>query len=90
MDTWCLTTFGRGTAKSTTHEWLTDSLASAAANQQIEGDAFTAVARTLPSRLKNYCSIARKDFEVTGTARKVNNAGIAEILAYVYQSKGKM
>ena len=82
MDTWCLTTFGRGTAKSTTHEWLTDSLASAAANQQIEGEAFTAVARTLPSRLKNYCSIARKDFEVSGTSRKVNNAGFAEILAY--------
>jgi hypothetical protein len=82
MDTWALTTFGRGTAKSTTHEWLTDSLASPAANAQIEGDAFAAAARTLPSRLKNYLTISSKQFEVTGTARKVNNAGMTELLGY--------
>lgn len=82
METWALTTFGRGRAKSTTHEWLTDSLAAPAANHNIEGDAFAAVARALPSRLKNYTSISRKDFEVTGTAQAVDNAGMAELLAY--------
>ena len=82
MDTYCLTTFARGTAKSTTHEWLTDSLASPAQNQQLEGDAFTAVARVLPSRLKNYTSISSKQFEVTGTARSVDNAGFADLMGY--------
>jgi hypothetical protein len=82
MDTWALTTFGRSRAKSTTHEWLTDSLGASAANHNIEGNDFAAVARTLPSRLKNYTSISRKDFEVTGTAQAVDNAGMATLLAY--------
>ena len=80
MDTIFMTRAGRGTAKSTTHEWLTDTLAAVnAKNAAIEGDAFGAVARTLPSRLKNYTQIARKDFEVTGTAQKTSNAGMREL-----------
>jgi len=83
MDTIFMTRAGRGTARSTTHEWLTDSLtAPSAKNAAIEGDAFTAVARTLPARLKNYTQISRKDFEVTGTAMKVSNAGMSELMAY--------
>src|SRR5574343_76267 len=82
MDTWFLTTAGRGRAKSTTHEWLTDTLTAAAANTAIEGNDFTAVARTLPSRLKNYTTISRKDFEVTGTTRAVDNAGMDDLMAY--------
>jgi hypothetical protein len=83
MDTIFLTRAARGTAKSTTHEWLTDTLVAASAtNAAIEGDAFAAVARTLPSRLKNYTQISRKEFEVTGTAQKVDNAGMRELLAY--------
>lgn len=82
MDTVFLTKAGRGTCASTTHEWLQDSLTAAAANAQIEGDAFSANARTLPSRLKNYTQISRKEFEVTGTAQKVNNAGMRQLLAY--------
>jgi hypothetical protein len=83
MDTIFMSRAGRGTAKSTTHEWLTDSLATVSAkNAAIEGDAFGAVARTLPSRLKNYTQISRKDFEVTGTAQKTSNAGMRELMAY--------
>ena len=83
METIFMTRAGRGTCKSTTHEWLTDSLATVnAKNAAIEGDAFGAVARTLPSRLKNYTQIARKDFEVTGTAQKTSNAGMRELMAY--------
>lgn len=82
MDTVFMTRASRGTANSTTHEWLIDSLASPAANAQIEGDAFSANARTLPSRLKNYTQISRKEYEVTGTAQKVTNAGMSELLAY--------
>lgn len=82
MDTIFLTRAARATAKSTTHEWLTDTLGTAAVNKQIEGDAFSATARTLPSRLKNYTQISRKEYEVTGTAQKVDNAGMRELLAY--------
>jgi len=82
MDTIFLTRAGRGTAKSTTHEWLTDSLAAAASNAQVEGDAFAAAARVLPTRLKNYTQISRKDFEVTGTANAVDNAGMSKLMAY--------
>ena len=82
LDTIFLTRAGRGTAKSTSHEWLTDTLTSAASNAQVEGDAFVAVARTLPSRLKNYTQISRKDFEVTGTTQAVDNAGMKSLMAY--------
>jgi uncharacterized protein DUF5309 len=90
MDAWFMSHAGRGTAKSTTHEWLTDSLTAASAtNAEIEGDAFSATARTLPSRLKNYTQISRKQYEVTGTAQKVDNAGMRELLAYHRARGGK-
>jgi hypothetical protein len=82
MDTVFLSRAARTTVKSTTTEWLTDSLAAPAANAQIEGDAFSATARGLPSRLKNYTQISTKQIEVTGTARKVDNAGMKELMAY--------
>lgn len=89
MDTVFLTRAARGTAKSTTHEWQIDSLAAPAKNAAIEGDAFSATARSLPTRLKNYTQIARKEYEVTGTAQKVNNAGMRELLAYHTMQAGK-
>lgn len=82
MDTIFMTRAGRGTAASTLHEWQTDSLAAAATNAAIEGDDFSAVARGLPSRLKNYLQISRKDIVVSGTSRKVTTAGFREVLAY--------
>jgi hypothetical protein len=81
-DTFFLSTVGRGRSKSTTHEWLTDTLTAAAANQKIEGDAFAADTRVLPSRLKNYTAISSKQIEVTETARSVNTAGFADLLSY--------
>src|SRR5574343_1569735 len=89
MDTFFLSNAGRGTASSTTHEWLTDSLTAATANKQIEGNAFSAQARSLPSRLKSYTQISRKEFEVTGTAQKVDNAGMKELLGYHTARAGK-
>jgi hypothetical protein len=82
MDTIFFTRAERAKAKSTTHEWLTDALTAATRNAAIEGDAFTAVARALPTRLKSYTQISRKDFEVTGTAQAVDNAGMRELMAY--------
>jgi hypothetical protein len=90
MDAWFMSHAGRGTAKSTTHEWLSDTLVAASAtNAAIEGDAFSATARTLPSRLKNYTQISTKSFEVTGTAQKVDNAGMRELLGYHTARAGK-
>lgn len=90
MDTVFMSKAGRGTARSTTHEWLTDTLTAASAtNAAVEGDAFSATARTLPTRLKNYTQIAKKEFEVTGTAQKVDNAGMRELLAYHTARAGK-
>jgi len=83
METWFMTRVARLKAKSTTHEWLTDTLTAASAtNAAVEGDAFSAQSRALPSRLKNYTQISLKNFEVTGTAQKVDNAGMRELLAY--------
>jgi hypothetical protein len=81
MDTIFMSGASRGSCKSTTHEWLTDALVAAANNAQIEGDDFSANVRTQPSRLKNYTQISRKDVQVTGTSRAVDNAGMADILA---------
>jgi hypothetical protein len=89
METVFMTRAGRGTAKSTTHEWQIDALAAPAKNAAIEGDTFTAGARALPTRLKNYTQIARKEFEVTGTAQRVDNAGMRELLAYHTARAGK-
>jgi hypothetical protein len=89
MDTIFLTNAGRATAKSTTHEWLIDSLVAAGANKQIEGDDFSSSARTLPTRLRNYTQISRKDIVVTGTARAIDNAGMREILAYHLARAGR-
>ena len=89
MDTVFMTGAGRGTAKSTTHEWQVDSLTAPAKNAAIEGDDFSATARTQPSRLKNYTQIARKEFAVTGTAEAVNTAGFRSQLAYHTMQAGK-
>jgi hypothetical protein len=82
MDTYFLTNAGRGTAKSTTHEWQTDALVAAAHNAAIEGDDFSANTRTQPTRLKNYTQITRKDIQVTDTARAIDAAGFADQMAY--------
>jgi hypothetical protein len=89
MDTFFFTNAARGTAKSTTHEWQTDALVAAASNAAIEGDDFSTNARTLPTRLKNYTQISRKDVAVSGTSREVDTAGMREILAYHTARMGK-
>jgi hypothetical protein len=89
MDTIFMTRAGRGTAKSTTHEWQIDSLTAPAKNAAIEGDDFSATARSQPSRLKNYTQIAKKEFAVTGTSEAVNTAGFRSQLAYHTAQAGK-
>lgn len=90
QDTWMINTIDRVAVKSTIHEWLTDTLTSpSSTNAAIEGDAFSATARTLPARLKNQTQISRKEFAVTGTSQKVDNAGMKELLGYHTARAGK-
>jgi hypothetical protein len=83
QDTYMISTVDKVAVKSTIHEWLTDVLtAPSSTNAAIEGDAFAGTARTLPARLKNQTQISRKEFSVTGTAQRVDNAGMKELLGY--------
>lgn len=74
-DTWCLSNLDKVEAKQPFHEWLLDSLASAATNRQIEGDdaAYTTIAAA--TRVGNQCQISRKTFIISGTLEKAVKAG---------------
>jgi hypothetical protein len=69
----------RAKATSVLHEHLTDSLANATANAQIEGDDGSAQAAIAVNRVKNYCQISTKTVIVTGTQAAVNTAGRNEL-----------
>ena len=51
---------GQGSCDNTLFEWQKDSLAAAAANQQIEGDDPGSLAVVEPTRLSNYTQISYK------------------------------
>jgi len=70
-------------------EWQTDTLASAAANKQLEGDdisSFDAVVATV--RLQNYAQISRKTIVLSATEEVVNKAGRRSELAYQIAKRG--
>lgn len=77
MDTYALSNFDKVDAQSTFHEWLSDNLAAAAANRQIEGDDPTYATAAPAERMGNICQISRKEFIVSGTLEVVNKAGRA-------------
>lgn len=71
-------------------EWLTDSLATAANNAQIEGDdvtSFTAVAA--PTRWDNYSQISTKNFIISRTENIVDKAGRDKEVDYQTLKKTK-
>ena len=76
-DTWALTNLDRIKANAVYHEWVMDSLAAAAANRQLEGDAVTYATVTAPIRVGNRCQISRNAFLVSGTLEAVAKAGRA-------------
>ena len=70
-------------------EWQTDTLATAAANKQLEGDdvtSFDAVTATI--RLQNYAQISRKTIVLSATEEVVNKAGRKSELAYQIAKRG--
>lgn len=74
--------FGKVKAKSVTHDWLTDSLASAAENKHIEGADYSFSKPGARTRLSNYTQIFVTDVEVSDTQRAVDTAGIEDEFAY--------
>lgn len=64
---------GKTEAIDTVHHYLTDTLATAAANAQKEGDDYTYTARTAPSRLTNIIQHIFTPFAVSDTQRDISH-----------------
>ena len=79
----------RGKASNRYFEWQTDTLATAAANSQLEGDTPSSATAVPTVRLFNTVQISSKTFEVSGTQQAMNPAGRADELAYQLVKKGK-
>lgn len=85
-----LSTFPRGKAEQTKHEWQTDSLANAStSNAQVEGDDASAAAVSATTRLSNYTQILTKTVQVSGTQRAVRAAGRKDELGYQLMKRSK-
>jgi hypothetical protein len=75
--------------KATRVDWQVDTLAAAAENAQLEGDATTTAATTATTRPYNYCQILKKTFRVTGTQEVTVSAGRESEEAYQKTKKLK-
>lgn len=81
---------GRGKAKNTYHEWQTDSLDAANANNAVvEGDDASADAATPTVRIGNYTQLMDKVVQVSTTNQAVNKAGRKNELSYQIAKRGK-
>ena len=80
-ETPALTALGRGNAEAVLHEWTTHALATAAANEKIEGDDAVINAATAKVRLNNRCVISNKVAGVTKTQQAVNKVGMMDAMA---------
>lgn len=69
-------------ATATLHEWQTQDLAAAAANEQVEGDDAVATATTPTVRLNNRTQISAKTASVSGSQEAVDSAGRKSEMAY--------
>lgn len=76
------TGLGKTSAKSTLHEWLTDTYKTVGTNAQVEGFTPSYAARTRPARVRNHTQIISVDVEVTDTERAVDQAGFADRYSY--------
>jgi len=88
-DTPFLSALKKTKASNTLHEFITDSLATAANNAQLEGDTFAAGTRPTPVRLNNRTQISYKVVAVTGTQMASNGYGMKNMLAYQMANASK-
>jgi hypothetical protein len=80
-DTPVLTALPRVKAEAVLHEWTTHALASAAANEKVEGDDATIDVETAKTRLNNRCAISNKIAGVTKTQQAVSKVGLMDAMA---------
>lgn len=80
---------GSNKATAVKHEWQTDTLATAAANAQLEGDDFSYSTPAVTTRASNYCQISYKTTVVSGTQDAVNKAGRSKEMVYQLMKRAK-
>lgn len=68
--------------KTTSPEWQTQDLASAADNINVQGDEFSVDARTPTARVKNHTQILDKVVSITGTNQAVGHYGYENEMSY--------
>lgn len=88
-DTPLLTALPRSKAEAVLHEWTTHALASAAANEKIEGDDATIDVETAKTRLNNRTVISNKVAGVTETQQAVSKVGMQDAMAEAMSYKLK-
>src|SRR4030095_8073188 len=90
-DTPFMSNVGRGTADAVLHEWQTDALAAANANNaQFQGDDIATFSpASVTTRLGNRTQISRKEVIISGTVDAVNKAGRKTELAYQLMKRSK-
>lgn len=76
-----LTALPRKKAEAVLHEWTTDALAAAAANEKVEGDDAVIDAASVKVRLNNRTAISNKTAGVTETQQAVNKVGMQDAMA---------
>jgi hypothetical protein len=74
-DTWAVSNLDKVDATDTSHQWLAQQLAAAAANAQTEGDDASFTSLTSPSRFNNQLQILSKTFLVSDTLEATKRAG---------------
>ena len=88
-DTPFLSALKKTKASNTLHEFITDSLTTAANNAQLEGDVFAAGSRPTPVRYTNRTQISYKVVAVSRTQQASNPYGMKNMLAYQMANVGK-
>lgn len=73
---------GKSSASNSLHEWVTDTLKTAAAQTTVEGSDASFANRTNPTRVQNQTQIIRIDFSVTDTERARDYPGFKDRYAY--------
>jgi hypothetical protein len=71
-----LSGFKKSKANGTVHEWVTDTLGTAANTTVVEGADFVDPTLTARTRHSNYCQINREGFQVSDTLDAVDKVGI--------------
>ena len=76
-------------ATNTLHQWQTDSLSAAAANNHVEGDDATFASAPATTMLGNYCSISKKTVVVSRSADVAKKYGRGTEIGYLIKQAGK-